>query len=176
MAEIKRAIFLDRDGVINHSIIKDGKPYPPTSVSDVVIIEGVNEALNAFKKAGFLLICVTNQPDVARGTQNIEAVESIHKSLMDRLPLDAIYVCYADGDSDPRRKPNPGMILEAAKRYCINLSGSFMVGDRWRDVDAGSRAGCHTIFIDYGYDESLRLLPERTVKSLAEAADWILSH
>lgn len=175
MSGKSRAVFLDRDGVINQSIVRNGKPYPPSCPDELKIIAGVPEALDRLKRAGFCLICVTNQPDVARGTQELQVVESIHARLHELLPLDAICVCYEDGDT-PRRKPNPGMILEAADRFNIDLKDSFMVGDRWRDIDAGHNAGCRTIFIDYGYSESLRIRPEKIVKSLIESVDWILNY
>lgn len=171
-----RAVFLDRDGVISHSVVKNGKPYPPSCIEELRIIDGVPEALDRLKRAGFSLICVTNQPDVARGTQKLEVVEAIHMHLQKLLPLDAIYVCYEDGDDVPRRKPNPGMIIDAAQQHNIHLKSSFMVGDRWRDIDAGHNAGCKTIFIDYGYNESLRVRPEKVVKSLIESVDWILNY
>ena len=171
-----RAVFLDRDGVINRSVVRDGKPYPPSCLDELEIIEGVEEALEILRREGLALICVTNQPDVARGAQKKEIVECIHERLREMLPLDAIYVCYEDGDDAPRRKPNPGMLLEAAEEFGIDLGGSFMVGDRWRDIEAGHRAGCRTIFIDYGYRECLTVQPHKTVQSLIESVEWILNH
>lgn len=176
MSSKSRAVFLDRDGVINYPIVRNDKPYPPSCVEELRIIDGVPEALDRLKRAGFSLICVTNQPDVARGTQKLEIVEAIHRHLQKLLPLDAIYVCYEDGDDVPRRKPNPGMIIDAAEKFNVFLKSSFMVGDRWRDIDAGRNAGCRTIFIDYGYGESLRCMPDKTVKSLVESVDWILNY
>jgi len=169
----RRAVFLDRDGVLNRSVVRDGKPYPPSCLAELEVLEGVTDALDLLKKAGFLLICVTNQPDVSRGTQSWETVEAMHTRLQELLPLDEICVCYEDGDDCPRRKPNPGMILDASERLNIDLSKSFMVGDRWRDIDAGHRAGCRTIFIDYGYAETLKASPHYTVGSLIESVDWI---
>ncbi|MBC8178233.1 MAG: HAD family hydrolase [Deltaproteobacteria bacterium] len=172
----KKAVFLDRDGVINRPVIRDGKPYPPSSVTEVEILPGVSEALEKLKDKGFLLICVTNQPDVARGTQKREQVESIHKCLLESLCLDEILVCYHDdNDGCQCRKPLPGMLLDAAGRLAIDLKKSFMVGDRWRDIEAGQNAGCTTIFIEYGYKErGPKTPPDITVASLAEGADWIL--
>ena len=174
--EPKRAVFLDRDGVINRSIVRGGKPYPPSSPEDVEILPGVSEALTRLKEAGFLLICVTNQPDVARGTQKRETVETIHEFLLESLCLDEILVCYHDDDDQcVCRKPLPGMLLDAAQRYSTNLEESFMVGDRWRDIEAGQNAGCKTIFIEYGYEEKGPLNPPDVIRnSLSDAADWIL--
>ena len=174
---IHRAVFLDRDGVINRSLIRDGKPYPPYNLAELEILPGVPEALDRLRAAGFRLIVVTNQPDVARGRQKREMVEAIHAVLQDRLAFDGLRVCYHDNaDQCNCRKPAPGMLIVAAEEHNIDLAASFMVGDRWRDIEAGRRAGCTTILIDYGYAERLRSEPHMRVKSLHEAANWILAH
>jgi D-glycero-D-manno-heptose 1,7-bisphosphate phosphatase len=173
----QRAVFLDRDGVVNQAIVRDGRPYPPSRVGELKIVEGAAEALHDLKQAGFLLIVVTNQPDIARGTQRRAAVDVIHKTLSDVLPLDDFFVCPHD-DSDPCdcRKPLPGLLLRAAEKYDIDMSRSFMIGDRWRDVEAGASAGCATVWIDYGYREKLPAAePSAKVASIRAAADWILS-
>jgi D-glycero-D-manno-heptose 1,7-bisphosphate phosphatase len=171
----RRAVFLDRDGVINQAIVRNGKPYPPASLDELVILPGVPEALARLRAAGFLLLVATNQPDVARGTQRREVVELMHARLLQALPLDEIYSCYEDGPDCPTRKPNPGMLLDAAVKYGIDLAGSYMVGDRWRDIEAGRRAGCRTVFLDYGYQEKQPDPPaDRTTDSLLGAAEWIL--
>jgi D-glycero-D-manno-heptose 1,7-bisphosphate phosphatase len=172
----RRAVFLDRDGVLNRAIVRNGRPYPPATPAELEIVPGAAEALAALRSAGFLLIGATNQPDVVRGTQRREAVEAINAALMAALPLDDLLVCYHDdGDGCRCRKPAPGLLLEAAGRYSIDLAGSFMVGDRWRDVEAGRQAGCATVFIDCGYSERApEVGPDLTVRSLAEAAVWIL--
>lgn len=171
----RRAVFLDRDGVLNRSIVRDGRPYPPARLDELEILPGVKDALRALGEAGYLLICITNQPDVARRTQRRETVEAINASLKSSLPLQEIVVCYDDGDS-PRRKPNPGMLVEAAERYGIDLGASFMVGDRWKDIEAGARAGCRTVFVDYGYAETYKAAPpDCTVRTLADAVPFILN-
>jgi D-glycero-D-manno-heptose 1,7-bisphosphate phosphatase len=128
------------------------------------------------KAHGFALYVITNQPDVARGTQTREAVEAIHQALASSLPIDDIFVCYHDDADDCAcRKPKPGLLLEAQRKHNIDLSRSFFVGDRWRDIDAGHAAGCKTVLIDYGYRERKPARPpEATVRSLREAADWII--
>ena len=132
--------------------------------------------MHDLKAHGFALFVITNQPDVSRGTQTREAVEAIHQALASSLPIDDIFVCYHDDADDCAcRKPNPGMLLEAQRKHNIDLSRSFVVGDRWRDIDAGHAAGCKTVLIDYGYRERKPAQPpEATVRSLREAADWIL--
>jgi len=171
-----RAVFLDRDGVLNRATVRDGKPYPPASADALEILPGVPQALEALKRAGFLLLVVTNQPDVAKGKQSREAVEAIHSRMRAELPLDDIFVCYhVDTDACDCRKPAPGMLEQAAARYGLYLPGCYMVGDRWRDVDAGHRAGCRTILLDYGYRErAADNQPAERVTSLTEAAGWIL--
>ena len=139
------------------------------------ILPGVAEALERLKRAGFTLIVVTNQPDVARGLTSREAVERMHARLRSQLPLDDVRVCYHDDqDECGCRKPKPGLLMDAARDFDILLSASYMVGDRWRDVEAGRRAGCRPVLIDHGYDEGRAVVPDARVGSLAEAADWIL--
>ena len=172
----KRAVFLDRDGVINQAVVRDGKPYPPSGVEELKIVEGVADAVRDLKQSGFLLIVVTNQPDIARGTQDRVAVDAIHQALRQTLPLDDFFVCpHDDSDRCDCRKPLPGLLLRAAEKYGIDLSRSFMIGDRWRDVDAGASAGCTTVWIDYGYLERLSSAQASvTVDSIRAAANWIL--
>jgi len=173
---VRRAVFLDRDGVINRSIVRDGKPYAPGSISQLEILDGVREALASLRDAGFLNIVVTNQPDVGTGKQRREIVEGMHQRLRTGLALDEIKVCYhSDGDGCECRKPKPGMLLQAAREFGIDLEQSFMVGDRWRDIAAGQAAGCVNFFIDYGYGEKRPEPPYMAVKSLAHAATRILS-
>lgn len=172
---VTRAVFLDRDGVINAALVRDGKPYPPPSVGQVEILPGVSAALRDLRAAGFDLVVVTNQPDVRRGTQTRETVEAIHDRLRSVLPLDAIYSCFHDdADHCACRKPAPGLLFDAARDRAIDLTASFMVGDRWRDIEAGSAAGCRTVFVDHGYDERRPATFDLRVTSLAEAAPWIL--
>lgn len=171
----QKAVFLDRDGVLNASVVRDDKPYPPQTLDEFVLLPGVIEACSRLKGAGYRLVVVTNQPDVGRGAQSREMVEAMHKRLAEWLPIDRIEVCYdaKDGES-ARRKPGVGMALEAARLLNIDLSRSFLVGDRWRDIDCGFNAGCRTIFIDHGYAEELRRAPDFVVKDLSAAAAIIL--
>jgi D-sedoheptulose 7-phosphate isomerase len=171
-----RAVFLDRDGVINRTFVRDGKPFPPYTLQELEVLPGVPEALQELKQHGYKLLVVTNQPDVARGKQSRQTIDAMHQALSARLPLDDIFVCYhTDQDKCDCRKPMPGMLLEAAKKHNIDLAASFMVGDRWRDIEAGYNAGCKTILIDYGYSEKPPAhAPDLRVASLREAADWII--
>ncbi|MBU6409769.1 MAG: HAD family hydrolase [Verrucomicrobia bacterium] len=173
-----RAVFLDRDGVINRALKRDGKPYPPRNPGEFEILPGVPAALAKLKAAGFLLIVATNQPDVGRGSLAREAVEAIHREMLRQLPIDRVEVCYHAGRGDSEcdcRKPKPGMLLRAAGELGIDLASSWMIGDRWRDVDCGRAAGCRTIFIDCDYAEELRQQPDYRARDLLEAAGMILA-
>lgn len=171
-----RAIFLDRDGVLNCAVIREGKPYPPANINEIEILPGVPEAIKQLKAAGFVLIVASNQPDVARGTTTREAVETINAYLAECLPIDRFIMCYHDsGDNCDCRKPRPGMLLTGGREFGVDLSASFMVGDRWHDVEAGVSAGCKAFFIDHGYDEKQPLSPDFCVSSLQEAAIIIVS-
>jgi D-glycero-D-manno-heptose 1,7-bisphosphate phosphatase len=173
----RRAVFLDRDGVINRVLERNRQPVAPTSLAEFEIYPEVPAACARLKAAGFLLVVATNQPDVGRGTLKQETVEQIHAEMCRRLPIDRVEVCYHPGrgwsDCDCR-KPRPGMLLRAARELNIDLAQSWMVGDRWRDVDCGRAAGCRTIFIDRGYAEELRQKPDFFAGDLARAADIIL--
>ena len=171
-----KAVFLDRDGVINRAVVRNRKPYPPNTLQDLEILPDVPEALNLLKESGFLLIVVTNQPDVGRGIQKKETVKEMHLFLKKTLPLDDIFVCWhgQDGECDCR-KPLPGMLLQASEKYGIDFGKSFMVGDRWKDIEAGKTAGCKTIFLDYHYNELLRSQPDYTATSTRKASEWIVS-
>ncbi len=173
-----RAVFLDRDGVLNRAIVRDGKPYPPASLAELEIVEGAAEGLARLKNLGFLLLVVTNQPDVAHGTQSLEVIQAMHDVMRQTLPLDDFLICpHDDRDGCHCRKPAPGLIIDAQQRYGIDLARSFMIGDRWRDVDAGQAAGCRTVFLDMNYRErGPSASPDARVGSLPEAVDWIVRH
>lgn len=172
---MKRAVFLDRDGVINAPQIRDGKSFPPSRLEDFQLLEGVPKACALLKEAGFLLIVVTNQPDVRTGQQTLEVVEAMHQTMNRQLPLDDVFACYhVDQDDCACRKPRPGMLLEAARRHGVDLSQSFLVGDRRGDILAGQAAGCRCYFIDYQYREPGPTGPFDTVADLLDAATHIL--
>ena len=173
---LARAVFLDRDGVLNRAIVRDGKPYPPASLAELEIVENAAISLGLLKNLGFLLLVVTNQPDVARGTQTLETILEMHEAMRQTLPLDDFLICpHDDRDGCRCRQPLPGLLLEAQTRYGIDLASSFLVGDRWRDIDAGRAAGCRTVLLDHNYRERGPLLPpDVRVGSLQEAVDWIV--
>jgi len=171
----RRAVFLDRDGVINRAYVSSGIPHPPASLAALEILEGVPEALERLKAAGFQLLVVSNQPDVARGITPRAVVEEINHHLQTQLPLDGILTCFHDdADVCECRKPKPGLLLAAASANDLNLSQSYMIGDRWSDMEAGRRAGCFACFVDCGYLERRPRLFDLRVSSLAEATTAIL--
>ncbi len=172
---MRKAVFLDRDGVINRAVVNNGKPYPPPTLAEFDFLPGVEQTIRSLRDAGYLVIVVTNQPDVATGIQRREVVEAMHNKIMLAELCDGIKVCYhVDADQCDCRKPKPGMLLEAAREWNIDLSRSFFVGDRWGDVAAGKAAGCYTFFIDYKYQERRPDSPDTIVGSLQEAGEIIL--
>ena len=174
---INKAVFLDRDGVLNRVIVRGGKPYPPSHLSEFEILPGTKEALIKLKLERFLLIVVTNQPDVGRGKQKREKVEEMHTFLKRNLPLNDIFVCWhgLDGECECR-KPLPGLLFQASKKWQIDLKKSLIIGDRWRDIDSGHAAGCKTIFIDYKYDEELNIQPDYIATSIQDATQWVIEN
>ncbi len=168
-------MFLDRDGVINRSYERGGVTHPPATVDELEILPGVVGATRSLDAAGFALVVVTNQPDVARGATTREKVEAINDRLRARLPLLDVVACYHDsGDGCACRKPKPGMLLDAAARWGLDLGRSFLVGDRWSDVAAGQAAGCRAALVVTPFSGRERCEPDRCVSDLAEAAEWIL--
>ena len=173
------AVFLDRDGVINRVIVRNGRPYPPAHVDEFELYEDVPNVCAQLKAANYLLVVITNQPDVGRGTQSREAVEAMNLKMQSVLPLlDRVDVCYHGGEHHGQacdcRKPRPGMILRAATELNIDLKRSYVIGDRWRDIDCAHAAGCRAILIQRGYTETLRNEPDLRVTSFNQAVDAVL--
>lgn len=176
---LRPAVFLDRDGVLNHPVVRDGQPYPPASSDDIQLYNDVVAGCAKLKKAGFTLVVVTNQPDVGRGSQTLAAAESINARLTRLIPtIDRIEMCTHAGSrygvTCECRKPKTGMLRRAAEVLQLDLGKSFLIGDRWRDVDCARAAGCSAIFINRGYAESLRATPDFVVASFSEAVAIIL--
>jgi D-glycero-D-manno-heptose 1,7-bisphosphate phosphatase len=172
---MKPAVFFDRDGVLNLAVIREGRPYPPADASSTIMLPGAGDLLSGLKHAGFLLICVTNQPDVARGIRSMSDVEAVHCKVREHLPLDDLFMCpHDDGDDCLCRKPKPGRLLEAGRKWGLDLRRSWMVGDRAGDIAAGKAAGCRTIFLDCGYAEAKPDPPaDYSCRNLSEAVSFI---
>lgn len=170
-----KAVFLDRDGVLNEAVVRGGKPYSPASVDEVVISADAPAALASLRQHGYRLIMATNQPDIARKLMPRETVERINRFICDSLPIDAVEMCeHDDSDNCECRKPRPGLLTRAARRDGIDLAQSFMIGDRWSDIEAGRSAGCRTVLIGSGYGD-ITLPPHAAVSNLADAAAWIVA-
>jgi D-glycero-D-manno-heptose 1,7-bisphosphate phosphatase len=168
------ALFLDRDGVINKTFVKAGVSHPPGHLREFEFLPGVVEATEQLAAAGWPMVVVTNQPDVARGVQSREAVERLNHHVVEHLPILEVFTCYHDaGDACECRKPKPGLLLDAARRWGFDLRRSIMVGDRWSDVAAGQAAGCMTILVETSISGAERCRPDVCVRDLAEAAAWI---
>ncbi len=174
MKESKRAVFLDRDGVINKVIFRNGKVSSPWKFEEFEILPGVKKVLTKFKKMGFLNIVVSNQPDVKRGFLKKEELEKMNQFLIQNLPIDEIMICpHDDNDYCNCRKPKPGLILKATKKYEIDLKQSFFIGDGWKDVEAGKKAGCKVILKKTNYNKNIQKGPDFIVNSLKEALEII---
>jgi D-glycero-D-manno-heptose 1,7-bisphosphate phosphatase len=168
------AVFLDRDGVLNEAFVRDGVPTPPKSLEEFRVLPGVADACAGLRRAGFILVVVTNQPDIARGTQTRAEVDRMHQRLRSLVLLDEICMCpHDDADACQCRKPQPGMLLDAAERLHLDLTRSASIGDRWRDIEAARRAGVKAIYVECRYGEPAPINADVTVANLPEAAAWI---
>ena len=171
----RAGVFLDRDGVLNAPRVVDGRPYPPRTLDELEVLPGVEDACRELAQAGLALIAVTNQPDIARGDAAEGDVQALNDALRERLGLDEVVMCpHDDADACDCRKPLPGMIISAARRWEIDLGRSVTVGDRWKDIAAGRAAGTRTVFIDRHYDEPAPTAPDLTVGELHQSVPWIL--
>lgn len=169
------AIFLDRDGVLNDVVWRDGKPASPRTVDELRIADGAAEAVRALRAAGYLTFVVTNQPDVRRGKMTAEALDAIHAALIQTVPVNEVRACLHDNDDRcDCRKPKAGMLLDLAARWDIDLSASWMVGDMDRDVQCGQTAGAHTVLLGRDYNSGSGSSADVVVPDLRQAAAWIL--
>jgi len=176
-SKVRRAVFLDRDGVVNRALVRNGKPYPPTNLNEFVILPDVAEACRKLKESGYTIVVATNQPDVGRGISSRDIVEEMHTFLLKQVPIDRIEICYHPGRGQSNcdcRKPLPGMLFRASQELGLDLSQSWMVGDRFGDIVCGQAAGCRTILIGGGYGEDSQTTPDFYVSNLTEAAVIIL--
>jgi len=171
---MKKSVFLDRDGVINKVYIKDGLPRSPNSSNELKILPGVRESIIKLKKLNFICLMVTNQPNVSRKKIDKNSVIQMNNFLKNEIALDDIFVCYHDdSDNCNCRKPKPGLLLQAGKKWDVDFKKSFMIGDRWKDIQAGEKVGCKTIFLDYKYNEKKPKKPDFVSDSLLNAAHII---
>jgi D-glycero-D-manno-heptose 1,7-bisphosphate phosphatase len=173
---LRPAVFLDRDGTLNRAFIREDVSHPPESVAQLEILPGVMDALVELKHAGFALVVVTNQPDVARGTLQRGIAEQINTAVRERLPvIDDLVCCYHDDADDcPCRKPRAGMLLDAATHLDLDLTQSFMVGDSWRDIEAGRQAGCTTIQVKADSQVQRSSTPDYWADDVSDASRIVL--
>ena len=170
----RKAIFLDRDGTLNKAYIKNGLPISPSSLNKFKIIKGVKKSINRLKKLNFLCILITNQPDVFRGKISKKTVVKMNSYIKKKIKLDDMFVCYHDNEHNCScRKPKPGLLVKASKKWKIDLNKSFMIGDRWKDILAGKKVGCKTIFINNNYKNDKKVKADFTFKSLLKAVNKI---
>ena len=172
---MRRAVFLDRDGVLSKVYVKNGKGFAAKKLKDFKLFYGSKESVRKLKLAGFMVIVVTNQPDVGNKLITKITLKKMHDKLKKITNVDAIYTCiHSQSANCYCRKPKPGMILTAAKKYKINLKKSFMAGDRLSDILAGKKAKCRSIFLDKKYFEKKPKYQEATFNNLPQAANYIL--
>lgn len=171
----KKCVFLDRDGVINRPIFRDGRSFAPRCLNDFYIYPLVKKSCELLKRAGFIIVVVTNQPDVGENITDISIMDEMHELMVKNLPIDSVYACLHRKDEDCLcRKPKPGLIFDALQDYDIDLDLSYLVGDRWSDIELARVVKCKSIFIDLGYDELKPNSQFATVKDLYEATKFIL--
>ena len=171
------AVFLDRDGVINKPVIINKKPYAPTKYTEFKFYPGIYENLQALKNNGFLRIVVTNQPDIGNGKTKLQEVQLMHDKLMKTNLIDGIYMCsHNQREQCSCRKPGIKMLTDAKSKFNINMSRSWLIGDRWSDVTAAHNAGLTPIFVDHGYAETnSKLQTCIKVKNLKSAVNKIIT-
>jgi len=172
----RAAVFLDRDGVLVRAEMRDGKSHAVRRLEDFRLLPGAGESVHALREHGFVIVVVTNQPDIGNGLVAADVVAAMHETLRRKLPIDAIECCpHRQVDNCACRKPKAGMLTAAAARFSIDFSASFMVGDRCSDIVAGRSVGCYTLFVDRGYDRCTDVKPDAVVRSLRQAVQHILS-
>ncbi len=174
MTASRRAVFLDRDGVLNEALVRGNRPYAPLSLNDFHLLGGVEREVARLKAQGLVCVVFTNQPEIARKTLDPEILKCMHDRLRAAAEVDDVYVCPHDpADGCFCHKPKPGMLLAAARHWSVDLARSFVIGDRWRDIGAGKAADCYTILIDRPYSECSSA--DARVHDLSEAVDVILA-
>ena len=174
---MRQAAFLDRDGVLNKPILRDGSVGSPRSLEEFELFEDAVECVTKLHAAGLLVIVVSNQPDVARGSLDPQVLERMHDWLKRATAVDAIYACpHDDVDNCFCRKPKPGLLLRSASEWGIALSASYMVGDSWKDIDAGNSAGCQTFLVGPLRGQTEQMRASYCVSDLRSAVEMITLH
>lgn len=171
---MRPAAFLDRDGVLNKLVVRNGRAGSPRTSEEFALLPGVVLAVKVLRRAGLLVVVVTNQPDVARGFLTPVELERVHERLRQLVSVDAIYTCLHDDEHGCScRKPKPGLLLRASKELGISLRTSYLVGDSWKDIAAGQGAGCKTFLVRTPDNNSTDIGADRVVPTLQVAAELI---
>ena len=174
---MRRAVFLDRDGVLTRLVQRDGRAASPRALAEFVVLPDAPPAVEALRRADLLAVVVTNQPDIARGALAPAELRRMHHRLLRAVPLDAIYTCpHDDADGCQCRKPKPGLLVRAAEELQISLKDSWMVGDSWKDIEAGKAAGCTTLLVEPAGAAPAGIAADSVVSGLAVAAEVILQN
>lgn len=166
----RRAIFLDRDGVINKASFVNGKHRSPMLAGEVELYEDAKSSINKLRKLGFLIFVMTNQPEISRGNLRLEESDAINGVIQKEIEPEEIIVCpHDDSDRCCCRKPLPGMITDLISRYKLNPDTCYLIGDRANDIEAGQAAGVKSIQIDRGYPVDLSPHKLASARSLSGA-------
>jgi D-glycero-D-manno-heptose 1,7-bisphosphate phosphatase len=174
MSSRPKAVFFDRDGVINTTVFRKGAHRAPQDMTEFAYVEGVKPTLDALHARGFVLLVCTNQPDVARGWQDRDMVLAFHRKIELDLPVARIYACFHDDTDDCScRKPKPGLLLQGSDEFDLDLSQSWMIGDRWKDIEAGRAAGCRTVYMRHEHDVQPSHEPDYEIRRLEQLLDII---
>jgi D-glycero-D-manno-heptose 1,7-bisphosphate phosphatase len=169
MVNKNKAIFFDRDGVLNKTLLKNGKPYAPRNIKDFKIISDAYSILSYLKSLNYLMFVVTNQPDVGNGYMDKIIVEEMHEMILDQLPIQEIFTCYhSQKDNCSCRKPKTGMLEKAHKKFNLNIKDCFIVGDRFSDIEAGQKFKFQTVMIGTGYGEKPLAKPDFNIDKLED--------
>ena len=169
----KKAVFLDRDGVINEVIFRDNvKPIAPWSIEEFKLCDGITEPLRELKNSGYLLFVVSNQPDISKGLIDIQVVQQMNDIIASQFPIKKVVFCpHEDRHNCSCRKPKPGMLIKLAEEFGVDLKRSYMIGDNWKDIVAGEAAGCKTILIKRAYNKTVNA--DYSVQSLQKITNII---
>ncbi len=172
-----KAVFLDRDGVVNKLVVINGERTSPKSLDQFEIFPNLSQVLSKIREQ-YLIIIITNQPDIARKKLSVTELEKMHAKLREQIEIDDLYVCeHDDVDNCLCRKPKPGLIINAAKKWNIDLMNSIIVGDSWRDMLAGEKVGLTKYYVDPckndSHNNKIQFKYDHRVKNLKDAGKAI---
>jgi len=163
-----RALFLDRDGIVNKVVMRNGSPSSPRSLAELQLIPETIKLVREARQLQFAIVLITNQPDVARNQITRHELKKIHEAIATKIPFDLMEVCTSANNAYFRRKPNPGMLLQSAKKLNISLPDSFFLGDSLKDVQAGKNAKVPTILLQTDYNLFIHGMGDFNCKNFEE--------